>query len=127
MISLDAAIRTREQSGDQIAADVRAELRNIQTDYDSYRIQLAAVPLAAQRVEATTDLYDAGRAQAIDKLDAQNSLLQAQLSLSQAVVDYAVARLSLMRDLEALVLEPKGLRFDPALPMPQPRVAEQQP
>jgi len=127
LISLDAAIRTREQSGDQIAADVRAEIRNIQTDYDSYRIQLAAVPLAAQRVEATTDLYDAGRAQAIDKLDAQNSLLQAQLSLSQAVVDYAVARLSLMRDLEALVLEPKGLRFDPALPMPQPRVAEQQP
>ncbi len=29
-----------------------------------------------------------------------------------------MARLELMLDLEALMVEPKGLRFDPSLPMP---------
>jgi outer membrane protein TolC len=124
LITFDAAIRSREQEEDQIAADVRADLRNIQSDYDSYRIQSEAVRLAKVRVEATTDLYNAGRSAALDMLDAQDSLLQAQLDLTRAIVDYAVARLQLMSDLEAVALEPKGLRFDPALPIPQTNPTE---
>jgi outer membrane protein TolC len=124
LISLDVAIRTREASEDQIAAEVRTALRNIQSAYDSYQIQVQAVRLAAQRVEATTDLYEAARVAALEKLDAQDSLLQAQLQLSAAIVNYAVARLELMRDIESIALEPKGLRFDFALPMPTARAAE---
>ncbi|MCC7064421.1 MAG: TolC family protein [Planctomycetes bacterium] len=124
LISFDVALRAREQAEDQIAADVRSSLRNIQSATDSYRIQSVAVELAAQRVEATTDLYAAGRVQALEKLDAQDALLQAQLDLTAAIVDYSVARLQLMHDLEAIELEPKGLRFDPALPVPQPKTAE---
>ncbi|MEO6596623.1 MAG: TolC family protein [Planctomycetota bacterium] len=124
LISFDLAVRTREQSEDQIAADVRSSLRNIQSAIDSYRIQSVAVTLAGQRVEATTDLYAAGRVQALEKLDAQDALLQAQLDLTAAIVDFSVARLTLMNNLEAINLEPQGLRFDPALPMPQPKTAE---
>lgn len=124
LISLDVAIRAREASEDTIASSVRSSLRNIQSAIDSYRIQSVAVDLAAQRVEATTDLYAAGRVQALEKLDAQDALLQAQLDQAAAIVDYAVARLQLMHDLEAIDLEPKGLRFDPALPLPQPKTAE---
>ncbi len=124
LISFDLAIRTREQSEDQIAADVRTSLRDIRSAIDTYRIQSVAVELAEQRVEATTDLYAAGRVQALEKLDAQDALLQAQLNLTAAIVDFAVARLQLMSDLEAIDLEPKGLRFDPALPLPQTKTAE---
>lgn len=124
LISFDVALRSREQSEDQLAADVRTSLRNIQSAIDSHRIQTNAVDLAAQRVEATTELYDANRVTAFEKLDAQDDLLQAQLNLTAAIVDYAVARLQLMLDLEAVSLEPKGLRFDPALPLPQPKPAE---
>lgn len=124
LISFDTALRAREQSEDQITADVRSSLRNIQSAIESYHIQTVAVELAAQRVEATTDLYAAGRVQALEKLDAQDALLQAQLNLTAATVDYSVARLQLMQDLEAIDLEPKGLRFDPALPIPQPKTAE---
>ncbi len=124
LISFDVALRAREQSEDQIAADVRSSLRNIQSAFDGYRIQTLAVGLAEKRVEATTDLYAAGRVQALEKLDAQDALLQAQLDLTAAIVDYSVARLQLMHDLEAISLEPKGLRFDPALPLPQPKTAE---
>jgi len=124
LISFDVALRSREQSGDQLAADVRASLRNIQSATDSHRIQTMAVELAAKRVEATTELYAANRVTAFEKLDAQDDLLQAQLNLTAAIVEYAVARLQLMLDLEAVSLEPKGLRFDPALPLPQPKPAE---
>ncbi len=124
LIAFDAAIRAREASGDQIAADVRGSLRDIRSAMDTYRIQSVAVDLATQRVEATTDLYDAGRVEALEKLDAQDALLQAQLDLTRATVDYAIARLQLMNDLEGIRLESQGLRFDQALPMPQPKTAE---
>jgi long-subunit acyl-CoA synthetase (AMP-forming) len=77
---------------EQIAADVRSSLRNIQSAIDSHRIESVAVELAEQRVDATTELYAAGRVQALDKLDAQDSLLSARLNLTAAIVDYHVAK-----------------------------------
>ena len=74
--------------------------------------------LAEQRVEATTDLYAANRVAALDKLDAQDSLLSAQLNRNSAIVNYAIARLQFMNDLEAIRLSAQGLRFDLNLPMP---------
>ncbi|MCA8965821.1 MAG: TolC family protein [Planctomycetes bacterium] len=124
LISFDLAVRNREQSEDQITADVRSSLRNIQSAIDTYRIQTMAVQLAEQRVEANTDLYAAGRVEAFEKLDAQDALISAQLQLTAAIVDYHVAKLQLMNDLEAIDLEHEGLRFDPALPMPQLKTGE---
>ena len=118
LITFDRTLRAREQAEDQRTAAVRRSLRNIQAALDSYKIQKFAVDLAAQRVEATTDLYAADRVPALDKLDAQDSLLSAQLNRNAAIVDYAIARLQLMNDLEAIRLSPQGLRFDLSLPMP---------
>ncbi|MHC5072888.1 MAG: hypothetical protein ACYTGO_20635, partial [Planctomycetota bacterium] len=55
----------------------------------------------------------------LDVLDAKESLLNAEIALTQARVNYAIARLALLQDLEALPLEPKGLRYDPGLPIPK--------
>ncbi len=120
LIAFDLATRNREQSADQIGSDVRTSLRDIRSAADSYKIQQVAVDLATQRVEATTDLYNAGRVEARELLDAKDALLQAQLDLTAAIVDYAIARLQLMNDLEAIVLAPAGLRFDQSLPLPKP-------
>lgn len=127
LINLDAQLRAREESADRIASAVRAALRNINSAFESYRIQVEALRVSETRVASTKELYDAGRSQALDVIDAQNSLLQSQLSVTAAIVDYAIARLELIRDLEGLALEPQGLRFDPALPVPEPRPAEEQP
>lgn len=124
LISFDQAIRAREQNEDQLTAAVRAALRNIDAALQTYQIQSKAVALGEQRFEATSALYDAGRAPAFEKLDAQRALLASQLSRNAALVDYAIARLALMNNLEAITLEPSGLRFDLDLPMPQTRTAE---
>jgi outer membrane protein TolC len=127
LIALEVSIRSREQSQDNIASQIRSALRNIQTAFDSYGIQVEAEKVARLRVESTTELYAAGRTNALDVLDAKDSLLSAQLSLTQAIVDYAIARIQLLRDLEGLRLEPQGLRFDPALEVPSQSPAGERP
>lgn len=123
LITFDLALRAREQAEDQLTASVRRSLRDIGAALDTFSIQTVAVELAGKRVEATTDLYAAGRVPALDKLDAQDSYLQAQLNYNAAIVSYAIARLQLMNNLEAIHLQSQGLRFDMSLPMPKP-VAE---
>ena len=120
LITFDQTLRAREQAEDQLTASVRRTLRDIQAALDTFKIQTVAVELAGQRVEATTDLYGAGRVAALDKLDAQDSFLQAQLNRNAAIVDYAIARLQLMNNFEAIRLQPQGLRFDMTLPVPAP-------
>jgi outer membrane protein TolC len=127
LISLEVQIRARENSEDSIASAIRAALRNVMAAYDSYEIQLRALEVAETRVASETELYNASRAQALDVLDAKDALLAAQLNVTAAIVTYAVSRLQFVRDLEGLALEPQGLRFDPALPVPAAKAAEESP
>lgn len=124
LINFDVSIRAREQASDQIAANVRAALRNIQAAMENYKTQTTAVALARQRVEATTDLYDAGRVQALEKLTALDDLLRSQLDLNAQIVAYSVARLTLLNEMQAVQLNPDGLQIDLSLPLPQPPAAE---
>lgn len=120
LINLDVFIRAREQFEDQIKSDVREALRTLRRAVKSYDIQTKAVALAEQRVASTKDFFEAGDrgVTTLDVLDAQESLLDAVLAQMSARVSYAIARLQLILTLDGLVLEPKGLRFDPALPLP---------
>ncbi len=127
LVTLEVQIRAREQSQDSVQSQVRAALRNIRAAFDSYQIQVEAEKVADLRVASTTELYAAGRTNALDVLDAKDSLLSSQISLTAAIVDYAIAKLELLRDLEGLDLEPQGLRFDPALVAPAPGAAEENP
>lgn len=120
LINFDAALRDREATEDRIKQQIRNALRDIEARVANYDIQTQAVELAEQRVESTEALYAAARpgVDALEVLDAQDALLEARLGLTGAIVDYAIARLELLRDLEAVAMEPKGLRLDLALPLP---------
>ncbi len=118
LIDLDAAMRDREELEDQITAGVRASLRNMNAAYESYLIELQTQTLSVQRVESSKALLEAGRAIQRDVNEAQDDLLDSQLAVTGALVGFAVSRLNFVRDLEGIVIEPRGLRFDPALPLP---------
>lgn len=122
LINLDQAIRARENLEDQIKQQIRQDLRDLTATFKSYEIQTNAVKLADRRVRQTEAFLEADRGQTTirDVLEAKDSLLSAQLQQTQALVDYAISRLSLLTDMEALVLDEKGLRFDQALPFPDP-------
>ena len=75
--------------------------------------------LAERRVESTELKLEAGRAQTRDLLEARDSLVVAQNAQVSALVDYKLARLTLLLDMEELVIDKQGVRArDPMLLSP---------
>ncbi|MGB2823773.1 MAG: TolC family protein, partial [Phycisphaerae bacterium] len=61
------------------------------------------------RVTSTDLFLEAGRAAIRDVLEAQEALVQAQNSLTAALVAYRIAELELQRDMGVLEVNEKGL------------------
>ena len=102
LISFERQIRALALALDQSRNDVRDALRALDQTRQNYQIQRSAVELADGRVDSVTLFVEAGRAQIRDLLEAQNAQLQARNALSLALVDYHVARLNLLLDIELL-------------------------
>lgn len=115
LIAREASTRSAEQLGDTIQADLREELRQLQTRRESYSIQQNAVELAQKRIESTRLKLEAGRADTRSLLEAERSLLQAQNSATTALIDYTLARLALFRDMELLRVDSAGIRMEEGL------------
>ena len=112
LIDLELARRNEEQEGDRIRAELRAELRELDTAERSYTIQDASVQLAGRRVESTRLNLDAGRASTRDLLESQNALVEAQNASTRALIDFALAGLAFYRDVELLRIDDSGLSVD---------------
>jgi outer membrane protein TolC len=109
LISLEQATRSVQSLEDQIKFSIRNELRTLLESRESLKIQAQSVVVAEKRVKSNTIFLEAGRAQIRDLLDAQDSHLAAQNSLTRAVVNYRIAELQLQRDLGLLKVNEKGL------------------
>jgi len=108
LINLDSQQRSTDLQTDQIKQQVRQDWRTLQEARESYEIQCKSVDLAQTRVDSTTMLLQAGRAETRDLLDSQSSLLQAQNARISALVNHTVARLELWRDMETLGVTDQG-------------------
>jgi outer membrane protein TolC len=108
LIGLDKQRRDAEELRDQVAQGVRDGWRQYTRTRSSYEIQRASLQLAERRVESSVLLFEAGRADARDVLEAQDDLVRAQNGLANALVDYKVASLELARDMDILVVGNKG-------------------
>jgi len=124
---LKRQIRSLAQTFDDTRNKLRQDLRNLQQARQKYDIQKLAVQLADKRVESVELLILAGRAQVRDQLDAASSQVQARNALTQALVDYHLARLNLLVDLGVLNTSPEKFWLaeqkpaDSLTPNPAPR------
>jgi outer membrane protein TolC len=109
LISLEQATRSVQTLEDQIKLSIRDSLRNLLESRESLKIQAQSVVVAEKRVRSATLFLEAGRAQIRDLLDAQDSLLSAQNSLTAAVINYRITELELQRDLGLLKVNEEGL------------------
>lgn len=109
LINLERATRSVQDLEDQIKLAIRSELRTLLESRESLKIQAQSVVVAEKRVRSTTLFLEAGRAEIRDLLDAQDSLLSAQNSLTAAVVNYRIAELQFQRDLDLLTITKEGL------------------
>ncbi len=109
LIDLEAAIRSLQESEDQVKLEIRNNLRRLLEQRENLRIQSRALRLAERRVASTNLFLEAGRAQIRDLLEAQDALVTAQNAFTSAMVSYRVAELEMQRDLEVLTVSDEGL------------------
>lgn len=102
LISFERQIRSLGQSLDDVRNAINQDLRTMDQARQNYEIQKNSSELASRRVESATLLLQAGRAQIRDLLEAQSAEIQARNAVTQALIDYHLARLGLMIDVGLL-------------------------
>jgi len=112
LIAFDVATRNAELAADTIRADLREQLRSLESRRLSYDIQVNASGLAERRIESARLKLEAGRADTRSLLEAERALLDAQNSVTSALVEYTLTRLNLYRDLELLRVDENGISVD---------------
>ena len=109
LITLMQQQRQYEEDVDNIKFAVRGAYRKLQETSDRYNIQKNSLKLAEQRVESNKLLLDAGRVSVRVLLESQDDLLEAQDSVTDALVDHLAAKLSFYKDVGILQVRPDGM------------------
>ena len=109
LISLARVQRNYGLEVDNVKLSVRQAWRALQQARESYEIQKISLTLAKRRVDSTTLLLQAGRADTRDLLESQDALLEAQNALVRALTDHTLARLRFYRDIGTFNVDGKGL------------------
>jgi len=109
LIALEQATRSVQSLEDRIKQSIRSELRMLLESRETVKIQAQSVVVAEKRVRSAMLFLEAGRADVLALLDAQDDLLSAQNSLTFAVVNYRTTELQLQRDLDLLTITKEGL------------------
>lgn len=124
LIAYQRQRRTLMAFEDNIANDVRSDLRDLRTFAQLYRIQQRVVELGYSQVDNAQAILlappepgaaaNAGNAAALtlQVLDAQNRLVNAQNALYQIWVAYQTGRMQLYLDLEQMNLDDRGVWLD---------------
>jgi outer membrane protein TolC len=119
LINEDRQTRTVTQEHDRIIADLRNVWRRLKSSEQNYQIQRLSLDLARKRVESTELLFQAGRVNIREVLDARDSLIVAENAVTVALVEHRMNWLRLMYQLEQLPTEPETL-WSPALALQPP-------
>ncbi|MCS7047025.1 MAG: TolC family protein, partial [Gemmataceae bacterium] len=124
LIAYQRARRTLMAAEDQVAAQVRADLRQVQLLARNYPIQQLSVELAFQNVESSLETFRApqppgaaGNAASVAALTQQllaqyQRLPGQQRALLNTWIQYQIARQQLYLDLELLPLDSRGVWID---------------
>ena len=109
LIERDRQQRQVAKGRDDIAADLRNVWRRLASARQDIDIQRLSVQLAEQRVENTELLFEAGRINIRELLDARDDLIDARNRYTRAVVAHRMNWLRLLYQLEQLPTEPDTL------------------
>ncbi len=119
LISEDRQTRAVTQEHDRIIAELRNVWRRLASSEQNYQIQRLSLDLARKRVESTELLFQAGRVNIREVLDARDSLIVAENAVTVALVGHRMNWLRLMYQLEQLPTEADTL-WSPALALQPP-------
>jgi outer membrane protein TolC len=105
-ISFEKELRSLVTTLDTLREDIRQKSRSLERSRQDYLIQQNALVLAKQRVDIMPIQVELDPSTDIrDVLEAQADLVRAQNAVTEAMVDYHVTRLNLLKDLGTLNVE----------------------
>lgn len=107
-VNLDRARRAEELARDRARFEVYEGWRALEQEKQGYRLADDGVALAQRRLEEQLLLSELGQGEALDLIDAQEDLVNAQNLRTGALVDYTLARMRLWRDMGILYIKPDG-------------------
>ena len=99
LIAFESELRGLSLSLDSLKDSIDRGFRTLEQRRQNYVIQQNALELANRRVESTTLLQQAGRAEVRDLIESQDAQVEAQNAVTAALVSYQQARLNLLLDL----------------------------
>jgi outer membrane protein TolC len=94
---------------DNIIGEMRNVWRQLRSYEQSYEIQRVSVTLSEKRVESTQLLFEGGRVDIRELLDAQDDLSSARNSLTKSLVNHRISWLKLLYQLGQLPINPGNL------------------
>lgn len=107
-IELERAKRADDLSRDRARLEIFDAWRALEQERISFNIAEQGVTLAARRLEEQLLLFELGRGEARDLVDAQEDLVDAQNQRTATLIDHTLARLRLWRDMGILYINPDG-------------------
>jgi len=124
IIQFERQIRSLSLAIDQVRNDIRQSLRTLDQAHQTFLIQQRAVEVADRRLEAANLLLEAGRSEMRDLLEAETAQLQARNALTQALLDYHIARYEFLRNMGILEVDEEGFWIRDLLASPTGTEAE---
>lgn len=109
LIALQQQHREIAKARDNIIGDLRNVWRQLRSYEQSYEIQRISVTLSEKRVESTQLLFEGGRVDIRELLDAQDDLSSARNSLTRSLVNHRISWLKLLYQLGQLPINPVNL------------------
>ena len=108
LIAHERAKRERDLADDRVKLEVRDAWRTLDQAKRAYEIGIEGVKLNQRRVEEQDLLAELGKATALNRVDAQNDLTQAENNRTAALVSHTIARVEFWRDMGILFIKENG-------------------
>ena len=109
LISVQQRQRAYDEEEDRIKLTVRQAFRDLAETAESYRIQKLGMDLAQSRVREQKIKLEVGRGVIRDLQNSEAALVQAQISVTNALVSHTIAKLNFFRDIGLLQVKPDGM------------------
>ena len=109
LITLQQRQREYDEEMEEVKFDVRQAYRRLEEAAETYRIQKISLELAKKRVENNEMLLEIGRGTTRLMLESQDDLLEAQNSVTEALIEHTISKLTFFRDTGILQVRPDGM------------------
>lgn len=109
LITVQQRQRSYDEEIDRVKLDIRQALRDLDETAEAYRIEEEGVKLAEDRVQEQKIRLQYGSTVIRELQIAEAALVEAQIAVTEVLINHTIAKLNFFRDLGLLEVRPDGM------------------